>query len=571
MSTPAQIIQQHAAQHQAQREQTRSEERALKLTQLENVLNSISSDDPEAVTKRTSILQAMGSLYHPHEGKDFLKHLSNLAGRITGRRPETTLQPPPVGIPGTDQTIGAGPATKVKGPRGAPAPQKEDPAQQIANLIAQNYKSPQEIAQEAQTRQELKRNLAVWGLYTKLSTAPGVTEEQKQALGSLFGFAPRGQYKEFLGPNGQRQWFDVTQPWTIPAGFNAMAGGHIITKLLNVKGRGWSQVSYDPTTGLVSAIMPGATPPRSLLPTKRTSTTTDPFGVTSTTSSLSQPVYRSEVDLQIGAPIPASAMEAISASPSIDEMPSPEAPKGAAPAPPPAAAPPAAAPKTSRGPAPKKTEAPALDAQGHIPETAGVNPGLRNAANQLLDGMDLQKLSLPQRDKEAAANLAAQYGWKQGLFTPKEQIQLREAETFLKEGLNSPSLDVLNNGASRQKLVNVLRAAENQAGFLSRTFATAVPLTQKESDFLSFYRQLLGTVQGLSSLTRSGRATEAGIKRLMSELPNPQEVHSAADGKKRIQRLLNELSVAQQKGYLSDEPAGPAPRKTIVVTAEDMQ
>jgi hypothetical protein len=57
------------------------------------------------------------------------------------------------------------------------------------------------------------------------------------------------------------------------------------------------------------------------------------------------------------------------------------------------------------------------------------------AANQLLDGQDLNKL--PQKVREPAARMARQYGWEQGKFTPREQSQLRTASTFINEALTA--------------------------------------------------------------------------------------------------------------------------------------
>ena len=202
----------------------------------------------------------------------------------------------------------------------------------------------------------------------------------------------------------------------------------------------------------------------------------------------------------------------------------------------------------------KGTDSPKLDASGHIPADAPVNPGLRAAANNLLDGMDVDKLPIPQKDRAAAQELAEKYGWKgQGLFTPKDQLLLRESETYLNQAMNDPSLKVLNSATSRLKLMNALN---DKPGLSSDILASTWKLSDAEANFLSMYRQLVGTISGLGQLTRANRTTEAAIKRLMSELPNPREVQSADQAKTRIKRLQSELTVARQKGYISTSDEG---------------
>lgn len=305
------------------------------------------------------------------------------------------------------------------------------------------------------------------------------------------------------------------------ATFKAQAKGSIKEAIVPDKSSetGFSKEGYD-AGGNVLYHVQNVVPPRSAMASQ--TTTTDPFGVTST--STRKPIFPGAQPS--GTPQPGTAQ--------------PAAPT----------AKPAGQQKKELAAKTAKPESGTLqvDAEGHVPADAKVNPGVRQAANQLLDGADLTKLALPERDKQAAAQLAEKYGWKgQGLFTPKDQLLLRESETYLNQAMNDPSLKVLDSAKSRIKLMNALN---DKPGLASDVLASTWKLSDDEANFLSMYRQLVGTISGLGQLTRSNRTTEASIKRLMSELPNPREVQSSDQAKTRIQRLQSELAVARQKGYV---------------------
>jgi hypothetical protein len=197
-----------------------------------------------------------------------------------------------------------------------------------------------------------------------------------------------------------------------------------------------------------------------------------------------------------------------------------------------------------------------LDEQGHIPDTAKVNPGLREAANQLLDGMDLTKSPLPKRDQEAAAALARSYGWAgQGMFGPKDKLLIRESTGILKQLASSNSLTVLDDTASRLKLAQALQNPEKRTaiGQTIQSF-TAQNLTQKEQQFVTLYNQAVGRISGLSQLVRSGRATEAQIERLKNELPNPATTSNSAHARQKLAQIQNEIDIALQKGQFTESP-----------------
>lgn len=321
---------------------------------------------------------------------------------------------------------------------------------------------------------------------------------------------------------------------------------------------GFAKEGYDAQGNQVYRVQ-NVVPPRGAL--GRETTTTDPFGVT--TTSTSKPVYPGGKSptgkaATSGAPSDFGVQENYgkTSGPTYGEV----DPKTGLQKP--TTKKPGEQKKDLEGKVSKSKEsASKLDEQGHIPATERVNSQLRTAANNLLDGMDVDKLPIPQKDRAAAQELAEKYGWKgQGLFTPKDQLLLRESETYLDQALKDPSLKVLDSATSRLKLMNAL---SDNPSIASNILASTWKLNPDEANFLSMYRQLVGTISGLGQLTRANRTTEAAIKRLMSELPNPREVQSSEQAMTRIKRLQSELTVARQKGYIPTSAEGNEGQKVL--------
>jgi hypothetical protein len=280
---------------------------------------------------------------------------------------------------------------------------------------------------------------------------------------------------------------------------------------------GYSKVTSD-ASGEISR-QTNVLPPRGFIGSE--STTTDPFGVTSTTTR----------------------------KPAVPGM------QGSAKGP--------VAPSTAKTPKEARDRLrpvapPQLDAQGHIPTSGHVNPQLREAANNLIDGMDVDKLPIPQRDRAAAEQLAKQYGWSgQGLFAPKDKLLIRESTGILKQLSSSPALSALDDTGSRLKIQQVLENPEKR-GMIGQAVQglTAQNLTEAEQQFVTLYNQAVGRISGLSQLVRSGRATEAQIDRLKSELPNPATTSGSAHAKQKLAQIQNEIDIALQKGQFVDSPSG---------------
>lgn len=340
--------------------------------------------------------------------------------------------------------------------------------------------------------------------------------------------------------------------------------------LINTKEHGYIQTWVNPYTLQVMGWQK-VTPGRQYTGTTSSSSSTDPFGLTTSTSRTTMPANTAPVDFDFsgkqelpdnftGEETPNSPVAAGQTSTSSVAAPSGSPNKS----PSPSGAPPKSVSKPVQSPTQLRSQVSAppsaipgktlpLDSTGHIPANAPYNALLIGAANDLLDGKDQDKLDIPAKAKEAASNLARQYGWGgQGMFNPQQKLQIREASTFLNDAVKSDALSVLDSTPSRLKLIAAINNSEGHAGFIDAATAKLLNLNPKEAEFLRMYRQLTGTISGLASLTRPGRPTEAGIKRLMFELPNPNESHSATDAKERLKRLIKEIDIATKKGNADD-------------------
>jgi len=288
---------------------------------------------------------------------------------------------------------------------------------------------------------------------------------------------------------------------------------------------GYSAIGYD-AQGNEAYRVKNVVPPRSA--TGRETTQTDPFGVTTTT--VSKPVFPGK---QGNAATPAAKPETKTPKKPGEQI---RDLKG-----------------ISSKNGPKQ-----LDAQGHIPPDAKANPQLREAANNLLDGMSVKDLQVPEKDKTAAQKLARDYGWAgQGMFTPRDKLLVRESQAILTQFSKDPALAVLDDATSRVKLMQVLANPEKRS-MVGQTLQvlTAGGLSPQEQQFVTLYNQAVGRISGLSQLVRSGRPTEATIERLKTELPNPATTASSEHARQKFAQLQNEIDIALQKGQFSDQGQG---------------
>jgi len=193
--------------------------------------------------------------------------------------------------------------------------------------------------------------------------------------------------------------------------------------------------------------------------------------------------------------------------------------------------------QTPQGP---PTAIKSLDANGNIPESAGGNPQVRQFANDLINDRDTDKI--PAKARASAEALAAQYGWSQGAFTPREQKQMLVSKNFLDQLRQSPALGVLDSLGDR---LLIEKAMDPSTGLVKQAVLTHLPA--RDAEFIRLFNAAAGSIQGLSSVTRQGRATMGIINALKSELPNILQSSSSKDAQARIDQLLKEVTLAQQK------------------------
>jgi len=341
--------------------------------------------------------------------------------------------------------------------------------------------------------------------------------------------------------------------------------GKVITKLVQDKNSktGWSYVSSDPITGVEYSRQLDAPPQRGLI--ESDTDTTDPLtGLTTHTHR--KPLIGGTTPGK-GAPAAPVASPARPQSPlALLTTPPPGQPRLAGKH---AGAGPLA--RRSGGTATAKPSAGAaaplpLDAEGHIPVGTLLNPTVREAANELLDGQDKLKIQ-PSKLADVAASVARRYGWEQGKFTPREQVMLRETSTFIQRAMSDDSMKALDEGGMSRLRLQQIAQNPDKEGFIGRvaTLAASSGMSDSQKKFLQTYNQLVGTISGMAQLVRSGRATEATIERLKAELPNPTNTRDSKDAHERLQRLTDEINVAMKKGtFLGPEGGAADPAQQLI-------
>ena len=370
----------------------------------------------------------------------------------------------------------------------------------------------------------------------------------------------------------------------------AVKGGVIKTKA-GQSPTGWAQTWVDPTTHQIVGWNP-ITPSRFYTGFESNDQTTDPFGVTSSSARTTKPMPQQEVDI--------SGFNQVQPSPdgsvAIPETPAatppaqqPATPVGTPPSvsTPPPTANPEAMPQAKNGAAKPnlaelKTQAASmngaplsLDDAGHIPADVKANPQLKEAANQLLDGVDMKDLTLPARDKASAEALARQYGWGRGPYLPRELKAMQVANLFLDKVLHSNAFfKAIDEGSfAKTKIGQAAKDASKDGpwGMYWHNLAQS-NLSPAESEYVALAQSLTGTIGGLSGVVRPGRPTEATINRLIQELPTVLSSQNSKVARFRIANLKAELNLALTAGVPKPTPQGssdsstPAPKSSNSTT-----
>jgi hypothetical protein len=418
-----------------------------------------------------------------------------------------------------------------------PAQQQPDTA-----LMAKYYRDPEAVkAENAQALANVKGEnaLDVAKERTKALTAslsarrPTLLSET--TIPDILKEMDQDPSMQVFGPNGNQ--LSRAQIAEMPPDLVARewrAGNNIFTafgnknsKTLNVNG----QIYDIPALGEIniagpkqnSAVVGQAT---STLP--HTSSTTDPFGLTTTSQ-------RQTVVPPVDTPTPAAP-----SGPVLLTRPGSN-PGARLPGTQPAGAAVKAKPVSAAAPTAPTGSLPPLDENGHIPVGVG-NDLIRQAANGILDGRDPKEFGNP-KVQTAALALVDKFvpNYSRGAFTPKEKIQFGVAINFLDQLKNSNSLSVLDSFVSREKIAHAMKAPEHM-NMADRVIA--FNLSPKEAEFVKLFNAARGTVAGLSQITRSGRATNSQVNTIAQELPNVFQSSSSADARSRVEQLLKEADIA---------------------------
>jgi hypothetical protein len=343
---------------------------------------------------------------------------------------------------------------------------------------------------------------------------------------------------------------------------------------------GFAETFIDPYTIKVVGWIP-ITASRYYQGTESTKTTTDTAGVTTTSAGVTRPLNQESVDLSTYGQLSSDPTEDVpSPNPAVQPSTAPagnplpnQTSKSAAPA---SVSKPVVAPspptsrRVSATPLELKKKIPAppqdsptagkpleTDAQGHIPENAvdvsgkPINPQIREAANQLMDGVDMKDVTLPVKDKPTAEAVARKYGWGRGPYLPRELKQMQNAKQFLDQALNSKAfMKAIDDGFWRKFQTAESEHDASKSG-LWDTAAHVLSinnLTPEQQEYLTIRQALMGTVSGLSSVVRTGKATEATINRLAQEIPDVMSSSNSKMAKEKIGQIKKELEVALAQG-----------------------
>jgi hypothetical protein len=438
-------------------------------------------------------------------------------------------------------------------------------------------KSQDKLSQDTQTFAQGAPPNPYVDKMAQLGQAGFSPEEQRQAI------LPKGKenLKLYKLKNGTNAWIDASKPELIPEGATAVGTGTQGVK--GVKGSlvsskqsptGFAQTWVDPYNPSKIVGWQPVTPSRYYQGTQTERSSTDPLtGLVTKSGSTTTPLSKGSVDLsgisqtgELGPDgdtgIPQPAAGADTASPQSSQgADKPEGPgvqslrdtshklRNQPPSPAPASAQP------SQGNPAKTLQ---LDTAGHIPVGATPFPAVVDAANRLIDGEDIHKIQ-PNKLQSLASDLAKKYGWHgQGLFTPREVLQLKEGATLIDQMLKSDSLGVLDQGTISNLPMLGQSTDPSKAGMWGRltTSIASKSATPKQQEFMRLWRQLDALAVGLRNLVQTGRATQTQVDRIIAEFPNPYNTTSADDARQRLRMVQNELRVASETGKLPDVPLG---------------
>lgn len=597
----------YGQQLHGQQFQKAEEQRIAQRDAMANLHQQVITNPGSTPEQRDQALNAISALYKPHEAPDLFQRL---AGLIHGQKsqpaaevqtaeaaptePQQPQAPPvldPLGIPYSNPDHAAAatanptphpfapvtpehPVNRIKEglealggflkQHGQGFSQPTAPAPPTPSLASEfsGFKTPYQVGQDTADAQQTR--------------AIALKEEDLKRY--KLTRTPQNKFlDEYAGTNyGLPSFSDLNsdqQAEAIAAYKKANVGVKLTTQIVADpdSSTGFSKATYNQMTGEEQSTIPGAIPPRGYVPTKRVTRTTDPAtGLTTTSVSDVTPQVPGVNAAPIGKNAPkfptnvltppnpnvrpsapqaaAQAAGAQATQGGLDEVNAQiAANKGKAGAP---------SRKAARMPVSSAAPNPAsavpirkLDEEGNIPYDPNVPTVVLEAARQLIDGQDVNKIK-GKNVANMAGDYARQFGWSQGKFTPREQNQMDEAKYFLTQLRNDPSLGVLDSFGDRVHLAAVPHGTKaNSGNLLSNVLGVGAAMT--ESDLQSQYQsnidQANNIAGGIGQLTRSGRQTEAGLNRVRDEMPNVLRAKNRADAERRIDNLLKEIEIAERK------------------------
>ena len=251
------------------------EQRKNRWTDLHDKLNSIRDNasklgklnDPETLTALADVHQQMDDLYHPsHSPGALQRDWEWIKSKITRKQPDvlgldqpsavTTTATGP-GVSGSDVQVPVAPMSSGGSGLAAltlPASTQTmqmpaAPATRTSTFTPKTAQQRQQAAERDKTRAAARLDIAAGGLTPEQEAQaesrknlvtvtqarkdfkamnPDATPAQEAAfmsdvMAKQYGITQRPDYKEFLGPNGESEWLDVTQP--IKPGYKAVVPG----------------------------------------------------------------------------------------------------------------------------------------------------------------------------------------------------------------------------------------------------------------------------------------------------------------------------------------------------------
>lgn len=300
---------------------------------------------------------------------------------------------------------------------------------------------------------------------------------------------------------------------------------------------GYSEIAYDHSgTEVWRAPI---VPPRGLIPSSTTRSSTDSLGLTTNSTTTRTPILP-------GAVTPKSSPAASANSGGTSTLPRASVPQVGVGGTAPQGGASSLNIGTYRG----------LDTSGNIPETAKVNPQVREYANDILQGRDVTKI--PAKARGLAESVARAYGWKgQGSLNPAQQMQIEQVDNSLKSISDPASLSLFNPSASKILAATIPIDPTTEGGLKGALQAIQrIGLPQAYADYVDKLIRLRGVITGIRGFTGANNSN-ATADRLLGELPTFTNTKNAQEAALKLQQLQKEVAIIKRLGYFLPEQ-GPA-------------